>query len=184
MKVGTKRVTESSHTDQLLYARLWEVLPDLARVPEAVEDAVAVLRDRSGVRFFDPCQYEKAIQTISAGWWLHDYPWAGAPSTAHTLLWCARYGSDVFRRFAATPRRMAGLQTSTFRTKRFDIDRMTRIAGRREAEIWQNLIYDRKTVSPELCDRYISAYPPELPKKNKRQPPGPRPPVKKHRRSK
>jgi hypothetical protein len=52
-----------SHTDQLLYARLWEVLPDLARVPEAVEGAVAVLGDRSGVRFFDPCQYEKAIQT-------------------------------------------------------------------------------------------------------------------------
>jgi len=55
-----------SHTDQLLYTRLCEVLPVLAWIPEAVEDAVAVLRDRSGVRFFDPSQYEKAIQTVQA----------------------------------------------------------------------------------------------------------------------
>ena len=96
---------------------------------------------------------DQAIDTISAGWWLHDYPWAGAVSTAHTLLWYARYGSDVFRRFAATPRRMARPQTSSFRLKRFDIDRMKRIAGRREAEIWRNLIYDHKAVSPELYDR-------------------------------
>ena len=54
------------HNDQLLYTRLWEVLPDLAWVPESIEDAVAVLRDRSGVRFFDPCQYEQATQTVQA----------------------------------------------------------------------------------------------------------------------
>jgi len=62
-----ERKDSLNHSDQLLYARFWEVLPDLAWVPAAAEDAVAVLRDRSGVRFFDPYQYEKAIQTVQAG---------------------------------------------------------------------------------------------------------------------
>jgi len=55
------------HADQLLYGRLWEVMPDLDWVPKAIEDAVAVLRDRSGARFYDPGQYEQAVQTIQAG---------------------------------------------------------------------------------------------------------------------
>jgi anaerobic magnesium-protoporphyrin IX monomethyl ester cyclase len=54
------------HSDQLLYARLWEVTPDLSWVPEEIEDAVTVLRDGTGLRFFDPCQYERAIRTMQA----------------------------------------------------------------------------------------------------------------------
>jgi anaerobic magnesium-protoporphyrin IX monomethyl ester cyclase len=108
---------------------------------------------------------DRAIDALSAGWWLHDYPWAGALSTVHTLLWYARYGSNVFRRFADTPRRTAAPPQSSFGPQRFDIDRMTRVAGRREAKIWQTLIYDHKAVSPELYELLSSAYTTELPKK-------------------
>jgi hypothetical protein len=79
---------------------------------------------------------------------------------------------------------MAGLQKSSFRPKRFDIDRIKRVAGRREAEIWQTLIYDHKAVSPELYNLRSSAYLPELPTKNKIKPTRQRLFAKKHRRSK
>jgi hypothetical protein len=125
---------------------------------------------------------DQAIDRLSAGWWLHDYPWAGALSTAHTLLWYARYGSDVFTRLADTPRRIARPKKTFSHPQRFDIDRMRRVAGRHEAEIWQTLIYDHKAVSPARYDLCSSAYPAELPKKNRIKPT--RPPDKKPRRSK
>ncbi len=118
---------------------------------------------------------DQALDALSAGWWLHDYPWAGALSTAHTLLWFARYGSDVFKRFAGTPRQTAAPQPSSFRSTRFDIDRIMRVAGGREAAIWQQLIYDHKAVGPKLYERLSRAYPPEMPKKNKSMPSRPRP---------
>ncbi len=114
---------------------------------------------------FERKKLDPAIDSLSGGWWLHDYPWAGALSTAHTLLWYARYGTDVFRRLADTPRRIARPPTKYFHSRRFDIHRMMRVAARREAEIWHKLIYDHKAVSPRLYDQYSRAYPPELPKK-------------------
>ncbi|UCD78799.1 MAG: radical SAM protein [Desulfobacterales bacterium] len=132
---------------------------------------------------FEREKLDHAIDRLSAGWWLHDYPWAGALSTAHTLLWYARFGSDVFKRFADTPRRMAGPQTPAFRSKRFDIDRMTRVAGPREAEIWHTLIYHHKAVSPALYELHSRVYPPQLPRKNRTNPARPRRPARKPRRS-
>ncbi len=131
---------------------------------------------------FERKKLDQTINRLSAGWWLHDYPWAGALSTAHTLLWYARYGSDVFRRFADTPRRIARPQKKSFRPKRFDIDQMARVAGRHEAEIWHTLVFDHKAVTPELYARCSSDYPAELPKKIK--PSRRRLPNKKQRRSK
>jgi anaerobic magnesium-protoporphyrin IX monomethyl ester cyclase len=133
---------------------------------------------------FEREMLDQAIERLSAGWWLHDYPWAGALSTAHTLLFYARYGPDVFRRFADTPRRAARPQKTSLRPLRFDINRITRIAGRREAQIWHKLIYDQKAVSPALYDLHSRAYPSELPKKNKSKPSGRRHANKKSGRSK
>jgi anaerobic magnesium-protoporphyrin IX monomethyl ester cyclase len=116
---------------------------------------------------FERERLDQAVEALSAGWWLHDYPWAGSLSTAHTLLWYARYGSDAFKRFAGTPRLQAGPLQSSFRSRRFDINRMMRVAGRHEAEIWHRIIYDQKEVSPERYDVYSRAYAPELPKKKK-----------------
>ena len=127
---------------------------------------------------------DQALDALSAGWWLHDYPWAGALSTVHSLLWYAKFGTDVFRRFAGTPRGITGPQTSSFHPRRFDIDRIRRVAERREAQIWHTLIYDDKAVCPELYDLRSSAYPPQLPKKSRIKPTRPRPAHQKHRRSK
>jgi radical SAM superfamily enzyme YgiQ (UPF0313 family) len=126
---------------------------------------------------------DQAIDRLSAGWWLHDYPWAGALSTAHTLLWYARCGTDVFRRHADTPRRMAVRHPSPVRSARFDVQRMKRVASGREAEIWHRLIYEDKAVSPRLYHRYSNSYPAQLPKKNKHQPSRPHRMAKRPRRS-
>jgi anaerobic magnesium-protoporphyrin IX monomethyl ester cyclase len=127
---------------------------------------------------------DQAIDALSADWWLHDYPWAGALSTAHTLLWYAKYGPEAFKRFAKTPRRLAGPQPPPVPPVRFDIERLTRVAFRQEAQIWQKLIYDYKAVSPELYNRCSRAYRPQLPKKNKIKPAVPRSYGKKQRRLK
>ena len=60
---------------------------------------------------------------------------------------------------------------------------MMRVAAGREAEIWHRLIYEDKAVSSRLYHRYSNAYPPQLPKKNKRQPSRPRRTAKGSRRS-
>jgi len=127
---------------------------------------------------------DRAVDTLAAGWWLHDYPWAGAVSTAHTLLWYGRYGSDVFRRFANTRRRLPYKKAPMVRPTRFNMDRIKRVAEHREAEIWHKLIYDHKKVSPELYNRLSCAYPPESTTKNKAGPTRPRPAASKRRRSK
>ena len=106
---------------------------------------------------------DREISSISQGWWLHDYPWAGALSTAHTLLWYSRDGREVFKRLADTPRRIASQTKTSPRQSRFDIVRIIRNVGRHEAEIWQALIYDRKAVSRKLYQKYCRQYPPERP---------------------
>jgi len=55
-----------SHADQLVYTQLWRARGDAAAVPDAIEDALAVLRDRTGERFYDPAAYEPAIATVDA----------------------------------------------------------------------------------------------------------------------
>jgi hypothetical protein len=127
---------------------------------------------------------DQAIDRLSEEWWLHDYPWAGAVSTAHTLLWYARYGPEVFRRFARIPRRIAGMKKLSRPPQRWDMDRIRRVAEHREAEIWQTLVYDRKAVSPERYNLLSRAYPPEFPKKSKIKPTRSRPAGKKHKRAK
>ena len=55
------------HTDQLLFLRLTDVFPDLGLgAVSRREDAVAVLRDPTGRRFYDPVHYEKAVSTVMA----------------------------------------------------------------------------------------------------------------------
>jgi hypothetical protein len=60
------RKSSLDHLDQVLYARLWPVVDDLSGVAEGIGDALAVLRDPTGQRFYDPRQYEDAVQTVSA----------------------------------------------------------------------------------------------------------------------
>ena len=61
-----KRKSALTHAEQLAGAALWESREDARSAPCAIDDAVAVLRDRSGERFFDPPQYEAAIDTVES----------------------------------------------------------------------------------------------------------------------
>src|SRR5262245_50421721 len=53
-----------SHEDQLVYATLFRVRGDAADAPAAIDDALAVFRDRA--RFYDPPAYEAAVATVEA----------------------------------------------------------------------------------------------------------------------
>jgi anaerobic magnesium-protoporphyrin IX monomethyl ester cyclase len=102
---------------------------------------------------------DDTVDELSAAWWLHDYPWAGALSTAHTLLYYAHGGPDVFKRLAVTPR---GIRRSG-QSKPFPgaatLDRLAETALRNEADIWHHLVHDRRSVSPALYARCAAALP-------------------------
>ncbi|WP_300458220.1 radical SAM protein [Desulfobacula sp.] len=100
----------------------------------------------------DQDRIDRAIDRLSDQWWLHDYPWAGALSTAHTLLWYARKGTGVFRTHAVTPRRvvMPGQQPPL--KSRYDMEQIMTRAQDHEAGIWQTLIHEQAAVSPGRYD--------------------------------
>lgn len=84
---------------------------------------------------------EEAVRSLSSAWRLRRYPWAGALSTAHTMLYYLRHGPGVFRggdSIDDRPREHAA-------RARFDLDACAR-AEEREAEIWQELVYERRRV--------------------------------------
>lgn len=54
------------HPAQLEYLALWQARGDGAWAPTAIADALAVLRDRSGRRFFDATDYHRAVATVES----------------------------------------------------------------------------------------------------------------------
>ncbi|MCE5262192.1 MAG: B12-binding domain-containing radical SAM protein, partial [Deltaproteobacteria bacterium] len=75
-----KRKSAWTHGEQLAAAALWEARADARTAPGAIDDAISVLRDRSGERFFDPAQYEGAVAAVESALRL--------VSAAHTPLSC------------------------------------------------------------------------------------------------
>jgi anaerobic magnesium-protoporphyrin IX monomethyl ester cyclase len=53
--------------------------------------------ERGGRSAEDSDRIDEAVRRLSAGWRLCPYPWAGANSTHHTLLWFMERGQDAFR---------------------------------------------------------------------------------------
>jgi len=104
----------------------------------------------------DDDRIDALIHSLSRGYWLHNYPWAGSLSTAHSYLWYDHYGPDVFRRVSG---KRLPLQKEAS-TKRYrEMERMARISEENEAEIWQTLIYKERSVSPESYHRLAQALP-------------------------
>ncbi len=106
---------------------------------------------------------DDAIDRISAYWWLHDYPWAGSLSTAHTILWYDKKGPDAFRKMAKKGHRASFSPPRTNVKSRYDIDSMESSVLENEAEIWQTLIYEQRAVSPKkydfIADKFPCIYP-------------------------
>jgi len=117
--------------------------------------------DRLGLSlFFDPetvwkddddrAIVDEELSALSEGWKLRPYPWAGAVSTAHTLLHYARFGSSVFRdRATQAERGERGrvLGGKAFEVvMKFDLARAAEAEGR-EGEIWGSLVHEERLVS-------------------------------------
>jgi hypothetical protein len=96
------------------------------------------------------------IHKLSQKYWLHNYPWAGSLSTAHSFLWYDHYGPDVFRRFSRKrlPRETE-LSVRWFRK----MNRIEEISAGNEEEIWRTLIFNKRAVSPESYRKLAGAIP-------------------------
>ena len=88
------------------------------------------------------------LEELSTGWALRTYPWAGAVSTAHTVLYYDRGGASVFRDLARRGLReeIHGATTEPFEADlRFDPRAASR-AEEREGAIWATLVNDQRRV--------------------------------------
>jgi anaerobic magnesium-protoporphyrin IX monomethyl ester cyclase len=107
-------------------------------------------------------EYQKIdsfVEKLSRLFRLHKYPWAGSLSTAHSLLWYHRCGPDVFRKISniRLPRKHPA---SSGRMKK--IEDIARTSQKNEEQIWDTLIYKKRSVSPEAY-RKIAAKIPLIP---------------------
>ncbi len=89
---------------------------------------------------------EQAVARLSSGWTLRRYPWAGALSTAHTMLWYAHHGKDAFRRL---PTGAPGIRDARSRLvrARFDVVRMSELAAAEESAIWDRMVNTDRCVT-------------------------------------
>jgi hypothetical protein len=92
----------------------------------------------------DQVKLEEEVSALSDAWHLRRYPWAGALSTAHTMLWYARFGKEVFRRAPPSGHTNAEARTAE---ARFDVARIAHESAAREAEIWEHLVYELRRVT-------------------------------------
>jgi radical SAM family protein len=120
-----------------------------------------------------PLEHEKleaAVSKLSDGWQLRQYPWAGALSTAHTLLHYLRFGKAAFREPLAnvTPASAAAASSGAPRSTgprsfsaeaRFDLERVEEQSAAHEAEIWQALVYERRRVTRQDYDELAGGSP-------------------------
>jgi len=104
---------------------------------------------------------EAAVEALSRCWWLHQYPWAGALSTAHTQLYYERYGADVFRKTAVRREIQKRKATSLCEKTRvhFDLKKLEKACTAHEAEIWHSLVWQRRAVSRAAYQRLARTYP-------------------------
>jgi hypothetical protein len=106
---------------------------------------------------------DAALGELSRRWRLARYPWAGALSTAHTLLWYERHGAQVFKDLADTPPgEVPGARTRTA-PARFDVAAVAAEARAREAEIWHELVRVRRHVSRAAYRALAAALPAAAP---------------------
>ncbi len=118
---------------------------------------------RTSKRGPDREKLESAIGELSGDWRLRRYPWAGALSTAHTMMYYARFGKDVFRTLAPASDDVPGARTKTI-TAKFDVARITRVSAENEARIWEVLTRVRRLVGREPYVELASELPASKPR--------------------
>jgi len=108
---------------------------------------------------------DEALWELGRGWKLRSYPWAGSLSTAHTVLWYDRCGPDVFRRLAERMDRKPlppfGAVVGEAEAP-FDLEMVTE-STEAEAEIWHQLVRQRRHVSRIAWAALAAQRPAQLP---------------------
>lgn len=102
---------------------------------------------------------DAALSQLSRHWWLEHYPWAGALSTAHTLLYYRQHGKDCFQRFSKIRPAPWGGEGAVFKAQ-FDVAQVTQQSAQREAEIWDGLVAQKRHVSRAGYQSLANATPP------------------------
>jgi hypothetical protein len=113
----------------------------------------------------DQASLEDAVSALSSRWSLRRYPWAGALSTAHTLLWYARHGKDVFRRLAPAtePHPRPSRTRPRAAAARFDVAGVAEGSAQREAELWEQMVRVERRVSRATYEMRAAALPHAMP---------------------
>ncbi|MGA7119628.1 MAG: radical SAM protein [Polyangiaceae bacterium] len=99
------------------------------------------------------------LTELSESWLLRSYPWAGAVSTAHTVLYYDRFGPDVFKRLA----RRTGV-ARVFGAARlegllhFDPAAAAR-AEDRDGSVWATMVADERRISRAAYEEHASRLP-------------------------
>lgn len=89
---------------------------------------------------------EAELDALSTEWLLRSYPWAGSLSTAHSVLWYERSGPGVLRERAVGPRGTVLHARPARRSAAFDPDDSASALDD-EREIWETMIFDRRSIS-------------------------------------
>ncbi len=118
----------------------------------------------------DRAVVEQALDRVARRWRLRPYPWAGSLSTAHTLLWYARFGPGVFRSGGpARPREL--FEAWGGPRPRYDVDRLSEVTAANEAAIWSRLVGTERRVSRDAWSRLADACPRATPRAARRKVP-------------
>jgi len=149
----------------------------VAQTPErfGIDEVFALEGDELGLGLFfvprepwktdaERADVDARLSDLSRGWTLRSYPWAGAVSTAHTILQYDRFGPGVFRdRAARRPDDGIPGASAIERGLRFD-PRAAEHAEAREAEIWATLVHEERRVGRDAYERLARSLPPLRPR--------------------
>ncbi len=130
---------------------LWTAAGDAFRAARFYTEA------RPGKRPAERAAIDEALDRVARHYRLRRYPWAGALSTAHTLLWYERYGPTAFktvaRRAGAPPREPAPPRA------RYDVAALAERTAREDAAIWTTLTHELRAVSRALYEERAARLP-------------------------
>ncbi|WP_437979832.1 B12-binding domain-containing radical SAM protein [Sorangium sp. So ce117] len=149
----------------------------VAQTPErfGIDEVFALEGDELGLGLFfvprepwktdaERADVDARLSDLSRGWTLRSYPWAGAVSTAHTILQYDRFGPGVFRdRAARRPDDSIPGASTIERGLRFD-PRAAEHAEAREAEIWATLVHEERRVGRDAYEQLARSLSPLRPR--------------------